>query len=282
MWMRLIVFFIAFIRIFPGVDLQAQTVEETYEIGLEAYYTGNQELAQTHLERVAYFARDSIKASAHLVLGDIYREKGDFQRALNNYSLAQGYFTDNLEIRDELSALKVKLWITMRQYKLAYAETFRISDRLEISLDKLLFQAFSLYESGQYREAKEVYLKLVSTQNQIELISYFNKAHKISLRSDNNYLIASYLLPGLGQALNGRYLDALNSFVLVSSLAVVFIYTGASIGWLEGGVAIMPWLYRYYKGGAENAEKWSIQRKKQELRFIHYQILDLIELNNGR
>ncbi len=275
--MRRIVFYIAFIEILFCSFLAAQTVQETFEIGHRAYEAGNLELAQKHFDRVVYFSKDSTRYVAHKFLGDIHLEKGDYQSALTNYTFAQNFSKGRLGEADDLTFEKTRLWISLGNPNLAYAETFNLSDNSEIQKEKLLFQGFALYEAAKFRESKAHYMLLVAEEDKIQLIRHFNEAVKLYNRSDNMYRNLSYVFPGLGQAMNGNYLDALNSFVLVGGLAGVLLYTGFAIGWFDGGLAVLPWLYRYYKGGAENASNMAKEYKRNQLHLIHLQILDLIE-----
>ncbi len=280
MWMRPIVFYIACISLCFKISVQAQSIEETYSMGIDAYKGGNLELAENYFHRVAYFSADSLRYLSYLHLGDIYSQKGDYQSAIRNYSYAS---SNNLDFagREFLAMKKVRLWLAMHKYKLAYAETFNIPDTDSFREKKTLYQAFALFEAHNYRKSMELYKELVSAKDEIVLIQLFNEAHHVHGRSIKVYQFISYIIPGLGQALNAYYFDAFNSFILNAALVGVFIYTSATVGLIEGGIAVLPWLYRYYTGGAENAKRWAVQHKHAQLHNIHLQILDLVKKDTG-
>lgn len=274
---RLIICFIVFTSLGCYSTLSSQTVEDTYSMGVEAYEIGNRELAKRYFERVAFFDSDSLRFLAHNYLGNIYFDEALYADAIKSYRYAENYDLRLKEDEEHISVKKVKSWIALKKYRLAYAETFNIPKTKEYQNERLLYQAYTLYEIGDYRESKAAYLNLVPDNQKIVLIHLFNTAVEIENRNLKIYEISSYIIPGLGQAMAGQYIDAVNSFVIVTVLAAAFIYTAATIGIIEGMIAAIPWLYRYYKGGAENAGKWAVQHKEKRLHSIHLEILNLLE-----
>lgn len=278
MWMRRIAFFIACIS-FSISSLFSQTIAETYQLGEEIYQSDNLDLAEEYFNRVAYFSEGSLKYHAYEYLGDISTAQGKFQEAISYYTFAQSQGS-RAQIDVQIIFKKIRLWIAMGRYKLAYAEAFNIPDNLpHLQCRKTLYQAYALYEARKFKESKDLYLGICPEANKIQVIQYFNAAYEVYHRPVRVYQWISYILPGLGQALNGYYSDALNSFLLNGVLIGVFIYTTATVGLIEGGIAVIPWIYRYYSGGAEKARHWAVISKQEKLDALHLKIIDSIKIN---
>ena len=84
-------------------------------------------------------------------------------------------------------------------------------------------------------------------------------------------------LPGLGQLYAGYTKEALNSFLLNSLLYALMADVIRKQSFIDGVLAIYPWLQRYYGGGYENAKKLTEGKINSQRNAVYQSILDLAE-----
>lgn len=85
---------------------------------------------------------------------------------------------------------------------------------------------------------------------------------KLSKKKSNKAIFQSSLIPGLGQAVHGDVKDGLKSFVLVTTLGVLFVNVSLAYTFSDALLSVGPWLTRYYFGGIVNASQQAKQKNK--------------------
>ena len=89
----------------------------------------------------------------------------------------------------------------------------------------------------------------------------------------------SIIIPGLGQLYLGDLKSALNSFMLTSGFALLFIHTALEYSLIDAAASVLPWYQRYYQGGYENAGKIALKKREKKLTYEYKKILGLITEN---
>lgn len=260
--------------------LQAQTLEATFKMAEDFNAQSNFDQAITAYRRVIFF--DSTQQYAHLSykgLAESYYRAMDFNLAAYYFDLAY-YSSPNDSEKNYFVIQKSASFIQLGDFSSALTELFSIDTDNNVNEEFLrsFYTAYAYFGMGNYAQSEETTLKYYRKHNadtltQVELINTFKQLGK-SIKKASRAGIYSRIIPGWGQWYAGDKRAAVNSFVLVGSLAIAGGHTLLTVGLLDAATVFGPWFYRYYSGGFGKAEKIAIAKNMENSSFIFKGILD--------
>ena len=260
-----------------NVVLLGQSAEQTFLLAENFFGEKKYEEAIPLYNRVVFFD-DSLRAECFYKLGMSYLYLADFPEA-EQYLEFASQSEENDSIRSFILMDKAFLYILSERYGLAQLELTGITD----SCVQLFFNPYhalmGLCLMGQHRydECKS-YLKLIlpETQHQ-KLDSLIRIAKKWDRKKTGIAFISSIILPGSGQFLYGNFKESINSLMLDSGLITLMYLVYIEYGFLDATLSVLPWLGRYYLGGAIKAESIAIQKKEEIHKKIFYETILLVK-----
>ena len=98
----------------------------------------------------------------------------------------------------------------------------------------------------------------------MELTDLISKGLQIEKLNPKTYEVISYLFPGLGQIILGDARNSVNSILLNGTLVVLFIDTARKLSFFDATISVLPWLFRYYTGGAKLTRSLALQKKGEK------------------
>ena len=275
---RRLLFFLCCINFFCSKNT-GQTLPECIVFAQEQTKGGNYYLAAKTMERVAFFAPDSLRHSVYASLAELYAGLGRTDKSILYYDRL--FFTaPNDSLRQEAVFGKTAQLLQARAFNNALIELYALDDSLtEGSADRrALFLAAAYFGLGKFGHCEAELLRLATTPSEQEGIRMLlRKAQKHQSKSPKAARIMSMIVPGLGQAYAGDWKNALNSFFLNVGLMAWFVSHAQAYTLLDSGATAGPWFFRYYNGGFQRAERIMVQRKIERLNATFQQILDLLE-----
>lgn len=241
---------------------KSQNIDETYRYALEQYDLGNQRAAEKAFERVLYFDHDNTYRSACILkLSEIASSAKDQLTTLNY--LDQAYFlTDDVQQQLDIQFERVRIFIRLQDYQKALAELYQMNADLQTER-VALYEGYCQYMLKDFLAAESAFNVLCDNPSQKEALSkLIVRAEKIEKINPQTYQILSYILPGFGQILLGDTKNSLNSVLLNGVLVVLFIDTARKLSLFDASISVLPWLFRYYSGGAKLTKQLAVEKKE--------------------
>ncbi len=229
-----------------------QDAEQTYNMAIKEYQRGNLESSRSLLTRLNYFDTAHVfSVSSYLILGDIEEINKQYYAALSNYKEALRYNLDTLK-KPFIIFKIMACYVNIGDYNSA-KEFLNYSCIDTTHVSYLAISSILGVWEGNYDLSKKYYLKAFGSISK-EIKHEFDQIEKIESRNINKAKILNAIAPGSGMWYLGSKKDALNSPILISSLAGLFIYYGNIYGWLNSLVTFSPWMGRYYSAGITRVE----------------------------
>ena len=265
------------ITIFKFSSSPAQTVEQTYKLALLALNNGDTASAISLLNRVAFFAskKNNYKSLSNLYLANIAFYQKNYNKSIKHLKWA--YFaSENDSLSDEITFFSTYVYLTQKDYISAEEELLNI-DTSNSDYNKKRYELYMATIGFLKKDFDQAYKHFKTIYNDtISLKKLLKKAKKISKRNSIWYLVASSIIPGSGQIITGHIKQGLNSFVLISGLAILFYQITKYYSWLEGFAVVYPWFQRYLFGGSNDAYDYAEINKAKKLAIIYQEITNNI------
>ncbi len=255
-----------------------QTAEESYRMADDLFSHGQYEAAIALYERVAFF--DQGRQS------DCYLQIGRAQLYLGQYTNAEKQFeygfqsATNDSSRAVIIMDKALLYILTGRYDMAQLELFSIDNAVDsmFHFRYNLLLGLSLLGQNKFEESRQHLLLIVKTgKEKNSLDSLIAVARKWEKRKPGAAFYMSLLLPGSGQLRYSYYQEAVNSFMLNGLLFTLMYMVYTEYGMLDASLSVLPWIGRYYLGGATLAEKLAIKKTAAMKEEVFYEIIKLVE-----
>ena len=260
-WMSvsLIVISLAF-----GWTAAGQTLGQTYQFALQQFEMGNQHEAEKAFKRVLFFdSENAYRSSCLLKLAEIAANKKDNLGSLNY--LDQAYFqTDDQDLQFNIQIDRIRILIETREFNKALAEIYQMDSKSQVERIAL-YEGYCHYMLSDFTSAEAAFSLLCHTDAQkADLGSLILEAGKIEKINPKTYQVLSYIMPGLGQILLGDLKNSLNSVFLNGGLIILFIDTAKKLSLFDASISVVPWLFRYYSGGAKVTMNLAEQKKQSK------------------
>lgn len=262
---------------------RAQNIEQTIDLASRQFDMGNTQEAISLYRRVLYF--DSLNLYSYEVarnLASCYISEKDFTRA-RAFSKMAGNLAPTDSLRTSLIFQIAYLYLLEDDYNYALIELYGIDESQPdyFQLKKNFYLGAACFQQTDYRKSIDYFLKCVDSTGYDQreaLIQILEEINHIEKRyNPKTARILSMILPGLGQLYCGEYTGAVNSFALLTGLAVLYINTIYQYSLIDATISILPWFQRYYQGGYQNAEKATIIKKENKIKQQYHNILSVIE-----
>jgi tetratricopeptide (TPR) repeat protein len=262
--------------------LRGQDLHQTFEIAEDLYARGDQQAAGKAFRRVLFFDQENrYRYTCLQRLTSISAGEGDHLTTLNY--LEQSYFLTNDPVEQtNLQFERIRILIETGEYQKALVELYQVDT--DIASDRIaLYEGFCHYRLKDFPAAETAFAPLCDTREKIAALDhYFEQAAKIEKLNPKTYQVLSYFLPGLGQILLGDTKNSLNSIFLNGALVVLFIDTARKLSFFDATLAVVPWFYRYYTGGAKLTHDLAMARKEKKHEENLRQIIrDLVSFPAG-
>lgn len=243
----------------------SQSIEQTFHLAEKQFNNNEYALARNNYNRVLFFSQDSIiKGLAVYKLAQCYFLEKDIEKA--KYFFDQAFFSaPNDSLRNESLFQKVLCYYVESRYFEALSEAIGINVHTLLEKKrKHLFLASIYYQLEDFPKAEKEFLALAEDSNsQKKVNALFYEVNRIHSRSCKKTKWMSIFLPGLGQFYNGEIISGLSSFTINTGLIILFSVVSIHYSVLDAGLSVAPWFYRYYLGGAKNAQR-GCERKKDK------------------
>ncbi len=277
-----------FATIFPVLSFfnfygHAQTVDETIIMADELYKTGDFNKSLQLYKRVVFFSKEENKANIYERTGDCCFNLNDFKSSLSYYDTTLIYCRSS-KLYNEIIFKKLDCHIISRDFEgsLSIIEELKTIDEDELKIRKNFYIGLIYFALADFEKSKIFFLETVKDTSEYakkKINSLFE--NKRYLNSPNPELagILSAIFPGAGQLYSGDYINAVNSFLLISFFVIVGTDMYLRYGLIDPVISIAPWLNRYYKGGFENAKLSAKKNRDQKRNKILNEIIDIINMN---
>ncbi len=248
------------------LQLQAQSLEQTLEYGNKLYEQHYYDQAIPVFERVLFFGNRQTTPEVTFRLARSYQETNQFEKALAYYDEAYQLSKD-ADLKMEVSFQKALLYLSSNNPGFALLELLSIQadTNEDMQMRKLFFLGATRLKMEHYSLAEKHFRDYFILSGQESALPILEERFKDTLDIHRiNPKLAAYMsliIPGSGQLYAHAYKEALNSFLLVGGLEVLFIFTAGKVSLLDAYLSVFPWWQRYYGGGFKGARKAAENRK---------------------
>lgn len=270
----LLILFISF-----SVEIFAQNQEQTLKLAKLQFDSENYEEAEYAFQRLLFFENDSNKLEIYQKLSDCYQIQKEYQKSIFYLDLAS-FCTNNDSLKSEFLFKKSYIYLLENKFDFALLELFKLSDSNSkyLTLKKNFYLGVVYFKKCDFENA-ELYFKNSMDSTQKTEIAKIDEifAKKKRLNRPNPDVAANLnLFPGLGDIYSGSVKNAINSFLLSSSLLVLSVYVTASYSTLDAYLSVFPWSTRYYIGSMKLAKRTADKNREIKRQKIYGEIVEII------
>lgn len=239
----------------------AQTMHETSSLATKLVGEYKYTEAIGLYQRILFFSEsDSITYFTSLKLAELFEKQANFLGAAQYYHIAagSGYEEESMMLSHRLKAALYLLKEKRGNEVVQVLDTSSMESEQKDSLyyKRMLFLglAFVLEQNRSLAISYfQLFYPLLSKADSIKLSALNNQLREVNYRNAKASLIASLILPGSGQLLNGDYKNGINSMLVNGTMIGLSIWTGVSYNWINGVLVAALLAPRYYVGGANMA-----------------------------
>ena len=275
---HIISFFVVFIPL-----AKSQDIHQTLIYANEQSESGSIDEAIGLYHRVLFFDSlhiYSFEACKNLV--SCYIFKNDYVKA-REYSKIAGNYATNDSLRNEMIFQTAYLYLLENDYNYALIELFGINEDGSdyFSRKKDFYLGTAYFQQTDFKKSFDYFVACIDStdkQNRDALDENFAEIFHIQKRyNPKTARTLSMIFPGTGQIYSGDLRGALNSLLLTTGLAFLYINTAINYSFIDATVSVLPWFQRYYQGGFENAGKATVIKKERKIKEHYQQILSVIK-----
>lgn len=277
--MRLNVFFTIWINVILTAGISAQNLEQTVLYARQLEQEGQYGLAARAWERVIFFDSAHTCPYAWQALANANFHDKQYEKAEQYYDVAYSLAkTDSL--RNEIIFRKTAIDLLLERYNYAEADLQALKDisSSDFMKRKEFYQGILCYFQKKYPESEKHILACMDSSCKPQILTIKKIYSEIGKETRHKHSMAEYLsiFPGLGQVYTGDLKDGLNSFLLTSAFAGLFVYTAYEYTVLEAVIEVLPWFRRYYAGGIKNVSKKIKEKKTEKMDCLYQQLIQVI------
>ncbi|TAE87767.1 MAG: hypothetical protein EAY81_03700 [Bacteroidetes bacterium] len=238
-----------------------QTIHETCSLATKLVSEYKYTEAIALYQRVLFFSEsDSITYFTSLKLAELFEKKANFVDAARHYNIAAN--TEHVEEAMLLThRLKAALYLLKEKQGKEVIQVLDTSFTESEQKDSLYYKrmlflglAFVLEQNRNLAISYfQSFYPLLSKTDSIRLSALNKELNAVKYRNATASLIASLILPGSGQILNGDYKNGINSMLVNGTMIGLSVWTGVSYNWINGVLVAALLAPRYYVGGANMA-----------------------------
>ena len=248
------------------------------------YSTANYKSALKEYLRVYFHDHSDTLQRVKWHIADCFEKQGDQKNAIKYYNsfLRSGH--SDTESLAEAAYAKLRL-LTRQNTKLAKAEALTFpQEYIDLDKDRYQFYAALVFFEDKDFDASEEHFDLLSYRSNLpseEVEDIYAKAKKNVTRKHVVARFLSFFVPGLGQAVNGDWQDGANSALINSSLIALFFHVSSRLSLADALISVVPYLGRFYLGGARNAELASVKKQQKTHQQLKDKLVQLIQTHSS-
>jgi tetratricopeptide (TPR) repeat protein len=255
----------------------SQTKEETFLFAKSQYQLENYTDALKAFNRALFF-EDAYPEEYYWYIGNCYFNLSELGKAEFYFDLSFST-SSNDSIKYSSVILKAQSMLMRQEYYYALYELLNIDETpyQTINHDRKLLTGITYFCMTDFDNSKKYFIDLAdpSDEQTIAKINTIIEQCKLIKINPRKARILSTLMPGLGQFYIGEIKSGLNSMVLVSALGYLFVRTALAYTFIDAGLALMPWIQRYYMGGYAKAERLAYDKINN---IKHQSLAEVIDL----
>ncbi|MFB6258509.1 MAG: tetratricopeptide repeat protein [Flavobacteriales bacterium] len=257
-----------------------QSPKETLDFAEEQAEIGVHRNAIKAYKRVLFFQKERFALTCLRRMARSYHELGEFPKAIRYFEKAAEKASDD-SLKRALTLKKVQNQLQQRSFQKAYITLQEMSGKAPEPLKERehFYRALTYFGQKRYEAAKPEFRNLLpdTAQRAKEMVdSLLTKVQK-KAKNPKTAKVLSYVLPGAGQLYVGNIKEAVNSFLLTSSLVALGVVTSYQMTVLDAVLGVGNYWFRYYQGGASNAEDLAKQKNQQKRGRIYQKLLRILQ-----
>jgi hypothetical protein len=277
-----VVIFSAIISLIIVSPSYCQNTDQIISFSDQQFERKNYELAANEYNRALFFGSTNADAIC-LKVASCYINLN--KPALSALFFDRAYFSATSDsIRTEAILGKSFSLILVKQYMLALSELMNLdSSRISEQNIRLNFlKGIAHFGLNDDKPAEIAFKKSILEASGKNYMNDIEKEFKLITKTEKRYnphtaWILSLIVPGTGQAYASEYKEAANSAVLLGGLIYLATTFAVKYTALEAIVIILPWFQRYYLGGANKAERLTLEKQERKRNDSYQRILSHIK-----
>lgn len=259
----------------------AQGVNTTLEFAHQQYQNKQFEEAILSYRRVLFFDQKQGQEVYKSLAYAYWEANQDWQKSIYYFDLAYQISHDEQE-QYQIIFTKIQLYLLVHKYNDVQLELASLDDdelSHKLLLRKRFYQGIVTFQQHKYSESEqflEVCLEndsLAIQQLSNAFLSFKKSKKRFRPKKIRNM---SMIIPGLGQMYCGDWKAGINSLLLTTGLATIFVITAQGYTLLDATLTIIPWFQRYYSGGYKKAYKIAKHRIEDEKDKTYQEVIKII------
>ena len=249
---------VLFLAMSLAISCHAQSLEQTYQLGIDAFQQKDYQQAIAYYSRVLFFDREQTYtqliyedlASSHFELGEYKPSAFFFDLAYNTEQESE------IASKNELLLKRALCYIYLEEYNSALLDLYLVEQpKSSVKQQAALLEGMCLYRLEKFEQAEKAFRNaLVNSSDSVIVTQNFDELERINRKSPKKAKIFSMILPGSGLMYVGDWKNGLSSLVLVGGLATLMVVSTANSGFMNAFLNVFPWYQRYYMGGFQLTE----------------------------
>jgi len=246
-----------------SLECKSNSIKLIIKFGDSLCVHGKYQGALLEYQRAYFFASGEQKSMAGEKMADCYLLSEDFFRARSYYDSAIYYSKFESSVMN-YKFRRILCLILENDFGFALNEIdkLKVDSNSNMQRRKCLYQGICYLGLKRYQESYQ-YLRNslpgTDTAKIVQLQKLFENSRILNRPNSALAIGLSVVLPGTGQIYSGNTAAGINSVLLLSGL----LYLGSTLS-ASGFVIIIPFLYRYYIGGIENAKQAAEEKREDK------------------
>jgi tetratricopeptide (TPR) repeat protein len=272
---------LAILGLFVSV-VPAQNAAQAMAFARQQIASGHDSLARKTLQRVLFFDRKTYGVECYTALAYLTLRQADYAQSAFYFDLLYQN-TSNDSLKYDALLGKAGALLLQSKYTQARAELLNLpADRLpaEYATRRHLYLGACLYGERKFDQAENHLAQLLpadATQDRQQLHKLMQKAKRYARKKPRTARIMSMIVPGSGQFYAGDFKNGLNSLVLNGLLVTWFVHTSMTVSFLDAGMSVGSWVFRYYGGGLRRSGEIVEVKKQERLQKNFQEVLRVLE-----
>jgi tetratricopeptide (TPR) repeat protein len=276
-----VLMFFSLVFMCKSVLVFGQTVPESVQIADSMFMKKEYENSIKIYKRALYFSEAKV---------EIYKKVADTYYMQENYQEACIYYDSAIiehPVKDynELIFSKTDCYIFLEQYDSAFQSVMQLKpEKSDFFVQQINFyKGIICFSDERYEEAEVYFLNTLpdsAIHSKEKIKALFEKKRKFRSPKPGVAGIMSLIVPGTGQFYTGQYKSGINSIVLLGIISIIAVDLGIRFSFYDPLITILPWFFRYYKGGYRNSKEFAHEKLNQNRTQTLNEILEIIQAAN--
>ncbi len=267
--------------------VKSQSLVQIVNFADQQFKAENYKSAINEYNRALFFGY-SKQDVLYLNVANSYFFLKDFEQSIVFYD--KTYFsTQSDSLKNEAILGKSFSLILEKEYLLAISETMNLdTTRSPLQNAKMnLFQGIAYFGLHEDQLATQSFKSCLTRLSPDGNLDFIDNQFKQIRRNERRYnpktaWFLSLILPGSGQLYAGDFKNSANSLILVGGLFYLAVVYASNVSLLEALFFALPWVQRYYLGGAGKAESLTLDRQLKNRNAMYISVVDFLEKETQR